>query len=52
MGRLIHLPFGLGELYMVWRYGQRAPLDCWRSAGGSGDAWTFTWGPVEVVFGS
>ena len=56
MGKLIRFPFGLGELYMVWRYGQREPLDCWRTPGGSGVsrggcAWTLTWGPVEMVFG-
>ena len=48
MGHLFNFPFGLGELYLVYRQGERAPLDWWSTAGGS----MFTWGPLEMVFSS
>ena len=47
MGKLIRFPFGLGELYVVWRFGDRESLYWRRTPGG----WTFTWGPVEVIPG-
>lgn len=48
MGQLIHFPFGLEELYLVYRQSERAPFDCWSTDGGS----TFKWGPLEMVFSS
>ena len=48
MSQSIHFPFGFGELYLVYRQSERAPLD-WRSTDGGS---TFRWGPLEMVFAS
>ena len=48
MSQSIHFPFGFGELYLVYRQSERAPLDWWGTDGKS----AFRWGPLEMVFSS
>ena len=46
MYRLIHFPFGLGELYTTHHDGHRLALSCWHTDG----EWTFALGAWRAYY--